>query len=307
MKVGVIGLGRMGGPIARKFHKSDCELTVYDINPAVCQEFKNDGIHVSENIEELSKISDVIWIMVSALAVDDVLEELCLCTREGTVLIDGGNSYFKDTIRRAKEMARRKIEFLDCGTSGGLRGVELGFSLTVGGDKESYDKIKEIFNLIAASKRSYSHVGPSGAGHYVKMVHNGIEYALMESYAEGFHLLHNGYYKNLDLSKVSCTWSNGSIIRSWILTLIEEIYSQDQDLENIRGIVGAHGTGYWTVKEAQKEGIPVRLIEDAVKIREESRKDGNYATKLVALLRHKMGGHPIEQRYCKECELFKEE
>lgn len=302
MKVGVIGLGRMGNPIAKKFYKSGCQVTVYDENKVIRQEFENYGIHVSKSIADLSAISDVIWLMVPSEEVDSVLDHLCGCMQKNTVVIDGGNSYFKDTIRRSKFMNEKEMHFLDCGTSGGLWGTEHGFSLTIGGEFEIFKKVETIFELIVASKNSYCYVGPSGSGHYVKMVHNGIEYALMQSYAEGFHLLHQGYYKNLDLATISNTWNEGAVIRSWILELIHEIFVNNQDFTNIKGIIGEHGTGRWAVQEAHKEGVKVKLIEDAVNIRKESQKTGgNYATKLVALIRHKMGGHNVEQTSCLLC------
>lgn len=306
MKVGVIGLGKMGGPIARRLADLKHTFGVFDRDPAVRQEFKNLGITVYESISDLSAASDVIWVMVSASAVDDVLEHLCNCTIKGTVIIDGGNSNFHDTIRRAQKMEERKIHFLDCGTSGGLWGTKHGFSLTIGGNLEVFKKVEEVFKILAASSNAYAYVGPSGAGHYVKMIHNGIEYGLMEAYAEGFHLIHNGYYKNLDLAAISGTWIHGAVIRSFLLELIREIYLQDQNLLSIKGEVGQTGEGRWTVEEAHTEKIPVPVIEKSLDVRNQSIKTGgNYATKLIALMRHKMGGHAVKQELCEECSITK--
>jgi 6-phosphogluconate dehydrogenase len=302
INVGVIGLGKMGGPIAKKLKAMACELVVYDIDPAVQQEFRNNGFTVAQNIEDLSAKSTIIWVMVSARAVDSVLDQLCACTVANTVIIDGGNSYFRDTLRRGEKLEAKDLRFLDCGTSGGLWGAEHGFSMTVGGDYAVFKRVEEVFKYLAASPHAYMYTGPLGSGHYVKMVHNGIEYALLEAYAEGFHLLHNGYYKHFDLAAISKTWLEGAIIRSWILKLAHDVLIHDQDLSSVNGAVGENGTGRWMVEEAHKEHVPVKVIEDAVEIRKESRKTGgNYATKLIALIRHYMGGHPVAQALCDLC------
>ena len=205
-------------------------------------------------------------------------------------------------MRRFEELKQKKIDFLDCGTSGGIYGAEHGFSMTIGGSFDIFTAVEPVFKLLAYSPTSYLYVGASGSGHYVKMVHNGIEYALLEAYAEGFHLLHDGYYKNLDLAAISKVWLEGAIIRSWILELIYEILKEDQEFLSIKGSVGETGTGRWTVEEAHARSIPVALIEQAVAIRKESRETGgNYATKLVALIRHTMGGHPVEMELCDTC------
>ncbi len=303
MKIGIIGLGRMGGSIAKMLHQVHADAFVYDIDPAKQQEYRNLGIPVMKSIEDLSAQAECIWVMVSAHAVDRVLDNLCDCILKDTVIIDGGNSHYTDTKRRAAELKKRDVKFLDCGTSGGLWGAENGFSMTIGGEYEYYKKVEEVFKILAYSSQSYLYVGPSGAGHYVKMVHNGIEYALLEAYGEGFSLLENNKeYPSLDLAAISNTWLNGAVIRSWILQLTHKVLVHDQRLENINGAVGENGTGRWTVEEAHKEKIRVTLIEDAVNIRKESRlTGGDYATKLVALMRHEMGGHPITQAECEKC------
>ncbi len=303
MKIGVIGLGTMGGPIAKKLRAMDAHLVAYDVNSSVREQFKEEGFTVADDIGELSSNSDFIWIMVPAAAVDAVLSELCPCTKASTIIIDGGNSHYKDSVRRHKELELRKLFFLDCGTSGGLWGTEHGFSVTIGGDFAIFKRAEPLFRLLAASPTAYCYVGPSGSGHYVKMVHNGIEYALLQSYAEGIHLLHSGSYKKLDLAGITKVWLEGAIIRSFILQLAHDILVKDQALNSIKGIVGETGTGRWTVEEAQAHQIPVCLIEEALHIREESRRTGgNYATKLVALMRHTMGGHPVTPAECTVCQ-----
>lgn len=302
LKVGVIGLGKMGKPIALKLNKSHCQLTVYDISELARQEFKDLGISVAASISDLSAVSEIIWVMVDNSQVDNVLSQLCACTEPGTIIIDGGNSYFKDTIRRANELAQKGFDLLDCGSSGGLWGADRGFSLTIGGDHRAFEKAKEVFEILAVSPQAYVYVGPSGSGHYVKMVHNGIEYALLQSYADGFSILHNGHYNNLDLAAISNSWMHGAIIRSWILQLFHDVLLQDQDLESVDGAIGENGTGRWAALEAQEYNIPVKLIDQALKVRQDSRvTGGNYSTKLVGLVRHKMGGHPLGQLTCDIC------
>lgn len=306
MKIGVIGLGTMGGPIAKKLRTMDAHLMVYDVNPQVRDHFKKKGFVVANDIVELSAHANRIWIMVPASTVDAVLAHLCSCIKPHTIIIDGGNSHYVDSIRRAKELEDRNLYFLDCGTSGGLWGTKHGFSMTIGGRIEIFKKAEPLFKLLAESPTAYCYTGPSGSGHYVKMVHNGIEYALLEAYAEGLHLLHNGSYENLDLARITHVWQEGAIIRSFILQLAHDILKKDQELTGIKGTIGETGTGRWTVEEAHARNIPVRLIEDALAIREESRKTGgNYATKLVALMRHTMGGHPVAFEECKACQIVK--
>lgn len=302
MKVGVIGLGDMGGPIAKKLYKSNCQLTVYDKNQTIIQEFKNLGITVANNIEDLSSKSEVIWVMVPHSAIDNILNSLCNCTSKDTVIIDGGNSFFKDTIKRANKLKDLNITLLDCGTSGGLWGAEHGFSMTIGGDYKAFLKVKTVFKLLAYSSKAYCYVGPSGAGHYVKMVHNGIEYAIFESYSEGLHLLKdNNNYQKLNLEDIVNTWQNGAIIRSWTLHLIKKILQSKPNFKKISGVIGFNETGNWAQEESKKANIPVPVIKKAIQIRKETQKMGfgNFANKLVALIRNIMGGHPIQK--CTSC------
>lgn len=302
MKVGVIGLGKMGGPIAKKLQCGDCQLMVYDTDPSVMQEYANEGFAIAKNISELSARSEVMWVMVPQKYLDAVLDDLCACTTPGTVIIDGGNSFYKDSIRRAAELEKRRLELLDCGTSGGLWGAQHGFSMTIGGKKDIFKRVEHVFKLLAASPKSYGYVGPSGAGHYVKMIHNGIEYALLEAYAEGFNVLRHGAYDDLDLAAISKIWLSGGVIRSWLLELTHEVLVKDQRLDTINGQVGETGTGRWALEEAQRLDIPVPGLKHAVEVRSWSRETGgDYRTKLIAMVRHAMGGHPVAQEKCEAC------
>lgn len=297
MKLGVVGLGRMGLAIARRVLKSGIEVFAFDQNEMAKDEAKKAGIKTTQTLEDIAFKARIFWLMVPAgEVVDQVINKLKPKLQSGDIIIDGGNSNFHDSIRRAADLGKIGVNFIDCGTSGGLRGEEIGYSLMIGGDEEIYNKLTPIFRAIAAPN-GFAHVGPIGAGHYVKMVHNGIEYALLQSYAEGFALLKtNNNYPDLDLEQISNVWMNGSVIRSWILELCHEIFKDDQNLKTISGAIGENKTGMWTLQEAKDQGVCVPMLEEALKMREWSRQTGgNYSTKLVAMLRHKFGGHPVEK------------
>jgi 6-phosphogluconate dehydrogenase len=295
MVVGLIGLGRMGRSIAERLIKG--HYTVVGFDPAVAPVSLGALFtHVDHPLQVVEK-ARIIWLMVPAGSIiDELLENLYEHLRVGDIIIDGGNSHFNDTVRRAQWLKERGVSLVDCGTSGGIHGKEQGFSLMIGGDKNIFLMLEPLFKCLA-TPQGYAYLGSAGAGHYVKMVHNGIEYALMEAYAEGFAVLKEGSYGNeLDLAQVSAVWSQGSVIRSWLLTLLHAILHHDQKLNGISGKVDESGTGAWTVAEAERYGIPITLIEDAVRIRAESRRTGGtYATKLVALLRQQFGGHTVHR------------
>jgi 6-phosphogluconate dehydrogenase len=293
MVIGVVGLGRMGRAITLRLLQAGHQVFGYDIYPVTIPE---PGFTQVATLPEITKHVHIIWLMIPAgPPVDQVVETLLPFLHPQDIIIDGGNSNFRDSIRRHEQLALQNIHLLDCGTSGGLAGLTNGFSLMVGGNYAAFQQCDSIFKALAA-RDGYGYTGPSGSGHYVKMVHNGIEYALLQAYAEGFHLLKHGYYKDLDLAKISHVWNNGSVIRSWILQLAHEIFIKDQDFTDIRGTIAESGTGRWTVEEAHRFHIPVKLIEDALMIRALSRETGgDYATKIVALLRNKFGGHPVEK------------
>jgi len=298
MTVGVIGLGRMGEAVAYRLAQAGFSVMGSDPNSELKEQIEKEGIQFVSLIE-LAKNADVIWLMVPAGAVvDQVIAAITPHAKKGAIIVDGGNSNFNDSQRRYKELVAQEISFVDCGTSGGVHGRELGFSLMIGGDKKVYDTIEPLFKILAAPG-GYAYMGRSGAGHYVKMVHNGVEYALMQAYAEGFQLLKEGAFKDQDIDLVAVTkvWTNGSIIRSWLVELSHQIFFEDQKLDTISGRVQESGTGAWTVEEAHREHIPVPLIEKALLLRKESRDTGgNYASKVVALMRNKFGGHAFETK-----------
>lgn len=298
VKIGLIGLGRMGHAIAQRAIEGGHEVIGFDFSMQACEAAQKSGVITVKDLVEVIQAVRVVWLMVPAGdPVDQVLARIVPHAREGDIFIDGGNSKFTDSMRRAQELAHKKITLLDCGTSGGLRGRELGFSLMVGGDEKKYAEMLPVFAAIAAPD-GVCHVGPSGAGHYVKMVHNGIEYGLMQAYAEGFHLLKEGSFKSsaLDLEKISNVWLHGSVIRSFLLELAHDVFVADQKLEHISGLVEESGMGQWTVEDAQKWHVPITVIKESLDIRANSRQTGgNYGTKIVALLRKAFGGHSVQK------------
>ena len=300
MNVAMIGLGKMGEALAYRALQAGYSLFGFDVNAESCAAAQKNGVQIVSSIDDFAdKNIQVFWLMVpQGELVDKVIAQLRPILKAGDIIIDGGNSKFSDSMRRAQELAIDDIFFIDCGTSGGVHGREHGFCLMVGGDKKVYDTIAPLL-LSVAIPGGCAYVGPSGAGHYVKMVHNGIEYGLLEAYAEGFHLLKNGEFElaHLDLAKVASLWNHGSVIRSWILDLVVDIMKEDQDLHDIEGNVASTGMGKWTVEEAHKSGIPVPVIEESLKVRAWSEQTGgNYATKIVAMLRNKFGGHAVVKK-----------
>jgi len=295
MKMGIIGLGRMGNSIAFRAIEGGHEVIGFDKGLDAREAAQEIGVTVVDNLVAMAEEVRIFWLMIPAGdPVDAVIKELRPYIKAGDIIVDGGNSKYTDSMRRATALAEENIFFLDCGTSGGMQGRGQGFCLMVGGDKTIYTKIHSLLIAIAVPG-GLAHVGPSGAGHYTKMIHNGIEYALLQAYAEGFHLLKNGGFTR-NLEEVSRLWNNGSIIRSWILELAHDIFRQDQELRNVSGQVAESGMGRWTVEEGYKNNIPARVIEESLLVRAWSRETGgDYATKIVSLLRHKFGGHPVKK------------
>lgn len=292
--VGIIGLGRMGAAIAHRLVRAEYVVYGYDINESLCAAAKDDGVMIVPAIKELAEKSDVIWLMVPAgTIVDAVIAEL-IPHSKGKSIVDGGNSFFKDSIARAQLLSQHGISFVDCGTSGGIHGKEHGFCLMVGGEGHIVSQLQPLLNALAFVG-GFAHVGPIGAGHYIKMVHNGIEYALMQAYGQGLHLIHEGHFKadQLDLAKITELWNHGSVIRSWLLELINNSFKEHgQLLTHISGSVAESGMGLWTTQEAREHHVSVSLIKEALQIRYDSQQNGgDYSTKLVALMRNQFGGH----------------
>ena len=297
MNVGIVGLGKMGFAIAVRLLNAGHEVIGLDHSDEIKKKAAEIGVDVVDSIEQLAQKTSTVWLMVPVSQVDTVIRDIKPHLKAGNIVVDGGNSFYKDSQRREQELAHDGIFYLDCGTSGGIEGEGRGFCLMVGGDEASYTKIHPLLAAIAAPG-GMGHIGPSGAGHYVKTVHNGIEYGLMEAYAEGLHLIKDGAFKKnaIDLEELTRVWQVSSVIRSFLLELTHRVMAKDQELHDVSGEVAEGGTGKWTVEQAHESDIPVPVIEAALKVREWSRKTGgNYATKLLAMMRHEFGGHAVKK------------
>lgn len=294
--IGIIGLGRMGAAIASRLIAQHYKVYGYDPSKTAQQEAQQEGVIIVSTIREIAQHTQIIWIMAPAgEVVDHIIQDLQPNLSAESIIIDGGNSYFKDAIRRAQTLRAQNIHFIDCGTSGGIHGKEQGFCLMIGGERTIYEKLIPFFQVIA-TKDGYGYMGPAGAGHYVKMIHNGIEYGLLEAYAEGFQLLREGTYKDLDLANITHVWSHGSVIRSWLLELSHDVFQKDQQLTSINGEIAEGGTGAWTVQTAKEDNIPVPVLATSLEVRAWSRKNGgNFATKVIAMLRNAFGGHSVKR------------
>lgn len=297
MKICLVGLGRMGLGIGQRLVNDGHEVHGFDYSSQACHNAQEVGITPHTDLTALADKVAIFWIMVPAGdPVDQVIATLHPHLTQGTTIIDGGNSHFSDAIRRHAYLKDFGVAYLDCGTSGGLHGKDEGYCLMVGGDKKAFDSVEPILKSIAAPD-GYAYMGPAGAGHYVKMVHNGIEYAVLQAYGEGFQLLKEGRYPDLDLAAISTVWQHGSIIRSWILQLARNVLERDQTFANVSGSIDENKTGQWTLDEAAHQNIATPMVEKALELRAWSRTTGgNYATKMVALLRKEFGGHPLAEK-----------
>jgi len=302
MELGVIGLGRMGRIVVDRTLAAGHAVVAYDRDPDAVAAAAEAGADPADSVEALAERLDDpkrIWLMLPAGdPVDETLAALEPALDGPDVVVDGGNSHFADAVRRA---ASCPAAYLDCGTSGGPAAADRGFSLMVGGPAEAYEAMTPVFDAVATGPEGHAHLGPTGAGHYVKMVHNGVEYALMQAYGEGFELLAEGRY-DLDLEAVARVWNHGSVIRSWLLELAEEAFHEEgSDLGDVADRVAGGSTGTWTVQEALERNVPVPLIYGALAERFASRTTGDDAPgrlsrRLVNRLRHGFGGHAVARR-----------
>lgn len=299
MEIAFVGLGRMGGNMVKRLlERGDHRVAAFDPNPAAVQEVVEAGATGAASLKELAAAIQpprAFWVMVPAgPTVDDTLLTLAgLCTR-GDLFIDGGNSFYKDSIRRSEEMAARGYEMMDVGTSGGVWGHDIGYCMMVGGSLKSFLRIEPALRTLAP-QGGYAHVGPNGAGHFSKMVHNGIEYGLMQSYAEGFAIL-NGSQFQYDMHTLASLWNHGSVVRSWLLELAEDAFSKDPKLEQVAGYVEDTGEGRWTVEAAIEEAVPAPVIAEALFDRFRSRQAESFGDKVLAVLRKEFGGHAIRTK-----------
>ena len=299
MKIAVIGLGRMGANIVRKLLRGGHQVVAFDQDISRGAEFVGEGGRVAASLEDLTAALDpprVIWVMVPAGdATGAVIGQLEGYLSEGDIIVDGGNSNYRDTQRHGKRLGAQGIHLIDVGTSGGVWGLTEGFSLMVGGDRVVADYLTPIFRTLAPGpERGWGYVGPSGAGHFVKMVHNGIEYGMMQSLAEGFDLLHAKSEFNLDLHAIAQIWRFGSVVRSWLLDLTAAALAEDPSMSSVRGWVEDSGEGRWTVAEAIDLDVPAPVITLALMMRFVSRQQESYSAKLLAAMRRAFGGHAVK-------------
>lgn len=292
----MIGLGRMGSNMTRRLLRDGHEVVAFDIDKDAVEEIAKEGATASGSPADLITNLDtprVVWIMVPAGEITSrTIADLGDRLEEGDVIVDGGNSRFTDTMERAEALKEKGVSLVDAGTSGGVWGLEEGYSLMVGGAPEAVAVVEPIFETLAPPD-GYAHVGPSGAGHYVKMVHNGIEYGLMQAYGEGLELLYRSDF-DIDLGQVAGVWRNGSVVRSWLLDLIAKALEEDPHLESLSDHVEDSGEGRWTVQWAVENAVPAPAIAAALFARFASRQDASFAGKVIAALRKEFGGHAVQ-------------
>ena len=297
MELGMIGLGRMGANIAERLVLGGHRIISYDRSPEAIQRVVDKGAvgsrSLADFVQQLSQ-PRAAWLMVpSGDPVDQTIEQLLPQLAKGDVIIDGGNSYYKDSIRRAEKLKQQGIYFVDAGTSGGIWGLKVGYCMMLGGEKEVVERLDPIFKTLAP-KDGYLHVGPSGAGHFVKMIHNGIEYGMLQAYGEGFELLKASGF-DLDLGKIAHLWNQGSVVRSWLLELAESAFNKDPELASIKGYVEDSGEGRWTVLEAVERNVPASVLTLSLFARFASRQEDSFSAKVIAALRNEFDGHAVKK------------
>jgi 6-phosphogluconate dehydrogenase len=298
MELAMVGLGRMGVNMATRLVHGKHRVVVFDINQEAIQRAETEGAEGVQAIDELRKElfpPRSVWVMVPpGDATEKVIAGLTAVLERGDIIIDGGNSYYKDSVRRAATLKDKGLHFVDVGTSGGIWGLSEGYSMMVGGDKVIVQSLQPIFETLAPRPdKGWGHVGPNGAGHFVKMVHNGIEYGLMQAYAEGFDIMKTRKDFDLDLHQIADIWRYGSVVRSWLLDLTAEALAEDQDLNLIQGWVADSGEGRWTVADALDLEVPAPVITLSLLMRFVSRQKDSYSAKLLAAMRNKFGGHDV--------------
>jgi 6-phosphogluconate dehydrogenase len=298
MRIGFIGLGKMGMNMVQRLLNSGFDIVAYARTSETVKRAEEKGAAGAVSLEDMAgKLARprIIWTMVPAgSATEETINKIARLLEEGDIIIDGGNSFYKDSMRRAEDLRNRKIAFLDAGTSGGIWGLQIGYCLMVGGDRDVFQTAEPIFRALAPDN-GYAHVGPAGSGHFVKMVHNGIEYAMLQGYAEGFEILQAKKEFNIDLRKTANLWNHGSVIRSWLLELAENAFEKDPMLSSVKGFVEDSGEGRWTVAEAIERNVPAPAITLSLLERFRSRQDESFGAKVIAALRNEFGGHAVKK------------
>ena len=300
MQLGLIGLGKMGGNMAERLRLGGHQVVGFDFNAEAVAKLSASGNVGVSTLEDLAKNltgRKAIWIMVpQGKPVDDTIAKLEPLLNPGDILIDGGNSNYKDSMRHHAEVTAKGFQFVDVGTSGGVWGLKEGYSMMIGGDADPVDYLKPIFETLAPSAATgWGHVGPAGAGHFVKMVHNGIEYGMMQAYAEGFTIMEKKEVLNLDLAQISQIWRYGSVVRSWLLDLTAEALEKNPTLEGLEAYVVDSGEGRWTVFEAIDLNVSAPIITESLIRRIRSREENNFTDRMIAIMRNEFGGHAVKK------------
>jgi 6-phosphogluconate dehydrogenase len=305
MQLGMIGLGRMGGNMARRLRRNEIEVVGYNRDGTRTEALAAEhGLVAAASVDELvSKLAPprVVWLMVPAGdATEDLVQALAHRLAAGDVLVDGGNSWYRDSVRRGKALENHGIDFVDAGVSGGIWGLDNGYALMIGGADAAIARLRPVIEALApAPDRGWIHTGPTGSGHFVKMVHNGIEYGLMQAYAEGFALMRAREDWELDLAGIAEAWRHGSVVRSWLLDLTAGFLAGDQALDGVEPVVADSGEGRWTALEAIDLGVPAPVIQTALAARFASQGGADYEAKLLAMMRRAFGGHGVQEAHPK--------
>jgi len=298
MQLAMIGLGRMGGNMVQRLLQGGHQLVVFDRTANAVKPHVAMGATGAKDLADLCgqlRAPRVVWVMVPAgAAVESTIEELLPGLSQGDIIVDGGNSNFRDSIRRAAWLKEKGLEFIDAGTSGGIWGLSIGYCLMIGASPEAFKLCEPIFRTLAPTD-GYAHVGPPGAGHYVKMIHNGIEYGMLQAYAEGYEILHASKDFKLDLHQISAVWNRGSVVRSWLNELAERAFAKDTELAALKGYVEDSGEGRWTVQEAIDLDVPAPVITLSLLTRFRSRQADSFGAKVIAALRNEFGGHAVKR------------
>lgn len=300
MKIGMIGLGRMGMNMARRLLRNGHDVAAYNRTPEKTTELAKDGATSAFSLQELVDALPgprVVWLMLPAgNLVDQYLDKISPLLSSGDIVVDGANSDYRDSRRRAKTMEDRGLVFMDAGVSGGVWGLQIGYCLMIGGPRKAFTRLEPVLQALAP-ENGYQLCGPSGAGHFVKMVHNGIEYGMMQAYAEGFALMEgSSYAEHLDLQSIAHLWNQGSVVRSWLLELIDKALRQDPELSALQPYVEDSGEGRWMVREAVDRSVSMPVISLALMERFRSRDKNSFADRMLAAMRREFGGHAVQQR-----------
>jgi 6-phosphogluconate dehydrogenase len=297
MQLAMIGLGRMGGNMVQRLLQGGHQVVVFDRSADAVNSHVATGATGATDLTDLCRRLSpprVVWVMVPAgAAVETTIDQLLPGLSRGDIIIDGGNSNFKDSMRRATRLREQGLEFIDAGTSGGIWGLTVGYCLMIGASPEGFSRCEPIFKTLAPAD-GYAHVGPPGSGHYVKMIHNGIEYGMLQAYAEGYEVLHASKDFRLDLHQIAAVWNRGSVVRSWLNELAERAFARDTELAALKGFVEDSGEGRWTVQEAINLDVPAPVITLSLLARFRSRQSDSFGAKVIAALRNEFGGHAVK-------------